>query len=93
MFLVLEPEFLRLNLFHLRPGCHYTPVGHHEMPKSSYGGLVVYTKLIRRNFKLITSINNMLLILHSSQSNLNFEPSLVGIHQVLRGIWHFEYEF
>ena len=35
----------------------------------------------------------MLPILSSTQSNLNFEPSVVGIHQVLREILLFEQEF
>ena len=38
-------------------------------------------------------IINMLLFLNSIQSNLNFEPSFVGINQVLRGIWLYEHEF
>ena len=37
-FYVLEVEFFQLNLLHLRPGCHYTPVGFHGMPKTSHGG-------------------------------------------------------
>ena len=45
-----------------------------------------YTKLIKCSLKLITSINNMLLSLDSTQSTLNFEPSFVGIHQVLRNM-------
>ena len=35
----------------------------------------------------------MQLVLGSAQSNLNFELSLVGIHQVLREIWLFEHQF
>ena len=35
----------------------------------------------------------MQLLLDSKQSNLNFEPLFVGIHQVLRDIWLFEPEF
>ena len=31
--------------------------------------------------------------LNFKQSNLIFEPSFVGIHQVLREIWPFEHEF
>ena len=52
-----------------------------------------YTKLINRNLKLIPSINNMLQFFNFTQSNLNFEPSFVGIHQVLREIRLFEPEF
>ena len=52
-----------------------------------------YTKLIKRNLKSITSINNMKLFLTSKDSNFNFEPSFIGIHQVLRVIWPFEHEF
>ena len=37
-FYTLEIEFFQLNLLHLHPGCHYTPVGCHEMPKTSHGG-------------------------------------------------------
>ena len=47
------------------------------------------TKLIKRNMKLITSINNMQLLLDCIQSDLNFEPLFVEIHQVLREIWLF----
>ena len=50
------------------------------------------TKLISRNVKFITSINNASLFLDSTQSNLNFEPSFVGIHHALRETWLFEYE-
>ena len=39
------------------------------------------------------SINNMLLFLDSTQSNLNSKLSFVGIHQVLREIWLFEHKF
>ena len=35
----------------------------------------------------------MRLFLDSTQSNLNFEPSFVGIHRVLREICLFEHEF
>ena len=35
----------------------------------------------------------MQLFLDSTQFNLNFEPSFVGIHQVLREMWLFEHEF
>ena len=35
----------------------------------------------------------MYLFLSSTQYNLNFEPLLVGIQQVLREIWLFEREF
>ena len=35
----------------------------------------------------------MSLFLNFAQSYLNFEPSFVGIHQVLREIWRFELEF
>ena len=52
-----------------------------------------YTKSIKRNLKLITLIINMWLFLHFTQSNVNFEPSFVEIHQVLREPWHFEHEF
>ena len=33
------------------------------------------------------------LYLDSTQANLNFEPSFVGIHQVLRERWLFDHEF
>ena len=33
------------------------------------------------------------LLLDSTQSNLNFESSFVGIHQVLRKIWLSGHEF
>ena len=39
------------------------------------------------------SIINILLSLNAMQSDLNFEPSFVGIHQVLKEIWLFEHEF
>ena len=39
------------------------------------------------------SIINMLLFLNSVKSDLNFEPSLVGMDQVLREIRLFEHEF
>ena len=42
------------------------------------------TKLIKRNLKLIMSINNMQLFLHFTQPNLTFEPSFSEIHEVLR---------
>ena len=29
----------------------------------------------------------------STRLNLNFEPSFVEIHEVLREIWHFEHKF
>ena len=48
-----------------------------------------YTKLIKRNLKLKTSVN-MQLFLDCTQSDLNFEPSFVEIHQVLREIWLFK---
>ena len=32
-FHTLEVEFFQLNLLHLRPGWHYTPVGCHGMQK------------------------------------------------------------
>ena len=53
----------------------------------------MYAKLFKLNLKLITLITNMLLFLNSIQSDLNFEPSFVGIHQVLKEIWLFEHEF
>ena len=52
-----------------------------------------YTKLIKQNLKLITSINNMWLFLNFTQCSLNFEPSFVRIHQVLKDIWLFEHKF
>ena len=52
-----------------------------------------YAKLIKCNLKLIMLINNMLLFSNFTQSNLNFEPSFAGIHQVLREMWLFEPEF
>ena len=53
----------------------------------------MYTKLIKRNLKLVTLINNMWLFLDSIQSNLNFEHSFVVIRQVLREICLFEHKF
>ena len=41
-FHALEAEFLQLNLLYLRPGYHYTPVGHQ---KTSHGGLVYTLKM------------------------------------------------
>ena len=35
----------------------------------------------------------MLLFLELKQSNLNFELSFVGIHQVLKETWIFEHKF
>ena len=32
-FHALEVEFFQLNMLHLRPGCLYTPVDCHRMPK------------------------------------------------------------
>ena len=52
-----------------------------------------YTKLIKYNLKLTRSISTMQLFLNFTQSNLNFEPSFVGIYQLLREIWVFEHEF
>ena len=52
-----------------------------------------YTKLIKCNLKLIMLINTVLLILDSTQFSLNFEPSFVGIYQVLTEIWLFQHEF
>ena len=43
-FMNLEVEFFQLNLLHLRPGCHYTPVSCHGMPKISHGGFA-YNKI------------------------------------------------
>ena len=57
------------------------------------GVLKKYTKLIESNLNLVMSINNMLLLLDFSQSNLNFEPSFVEVHQVLREMWLLEHEF
>ena len=52
------------------------------------------TKLIKLNLKLtIRSINNMLLFIDSTKSNLNFEPLFAAIHEVLREILLFEHEF
>ena len=53
----------------------------------------MYTKLIKRNLKLIMLINNMKLFLDSTQSSLNFEPLVAGIHDVLRKIWLFNIIF
>ena len=39
----IKDHFSLFSLIHLRPDCHYTPVGHHWMQKTSYNGLV-YTK-------------------------------------------------
>ena len=53
----------------------------------------MFTKLIKRNLKFMKSIINILVFLNAIQSDLNFEPSFVGIHQVLKEIWLFEHEF
>ena len=37
-FHALEVEFFQLNLLHLRPACHYTPVSCHGIAKASHGG-------------------------------------------------------
>ena len=50
-------------------------------------------KLIKRNLKLIKSIHSMWLFFDSEQSNSNFEPSSIGIHQILIEIWLFEHKF
>ena len=52
-----------------------------------------YTKLIKCNLKLITSINYVQLFLDCIQSNFDFKPSFDEIYQVLREIWLFEHEF
>ena len=49
-------------------------------------------KVYKCNLKFITLINNMQLYLDFTKSNLNFEPSFLGIHQVLREIWLFEHK-
>ena len=48
---------------------------------------------MKRNLKLIFSANNALLFLYSTQSNLNFQASFVGIRHVLREMLVFEHEF
>ena len=53
----------------------------------------IYTKMIKCNWELITSIKNLYLFSDSNQSNVNFEPSFTGILEVLREIWHFEHKF
>ena len=53
----------------------------------------MYTKLIKRNLKFITSIINIWLLLDFKQSNLNFEPSFAEIHDVLGEIWLFGPKF
>ena len=53
----------------------------------------MYTKLINLNWKLTTLISNMKLFSDSAQSKLNFESSFVGIHEVMRETWLFEYKF
>ena len=35
----------------------------------------------------------MQLLLDFTQSNSNFEPSFVGIHQVVKKMWFFKHEF
>ena len=37
--------------------------------------------------------NDMQLFLDFTQSNSNFEPSVAGIHEVLREMWLFEHNF
>ena len=45
----------------------------------------IYTKLVKRNLKLIRSINNNIqLFSDSAQSKLAYEYSFVGIPEVLR---------
>ena len=53
----------------------------------------MYIKSIKRNLKLITSINNISLFLDSTQSNFNSEASFAAIREVLREIRLFEHYF
>ena len=53
---------------------------------------MIYTNLIKRNLKLIMSINNIKLFLDFKESNLNSKPSFAGIHEVIREKWHFEHK-
>ena len=53
----------------------------------------IYTKIIKRNLKLITLISNISLVLDCTQSNLNVEPSFAGFHGILRVIWLVEHKF
>ena len=53
----------------------------------------IYTRLSKRNLKSVTSINDMLVFLDCTQSDLNFEPSFIEIRQVLREIWLLKHEF
>ena len=49
--------------------------------RNSTGCLKIkYIQSTKFNLKLIASINNIQPSLNSTQSNLNFEPSFVGIH-------------
>ena len=52
----------------------------------------MYTKLVKHNLKLTTLISNISLFLDCTQSNLNFEPSFAGIHEILKVIWLFEHK-
>ena len=52
----------------------------------------MYAKFIKRNLNLITSINDMQLFLDSTRSNINFEFSVAGIHEVWREISLFEHK-
>ena len=42
-FMAFEVELFQLNLLHLRPGCHFTPVGCHGRPKTLHGGFAYRT--------------------------------------------------
>ena len=66
---------------------------HHAYSSNVIPGVKNVYKLMKRNLKLITSINSMQIFLVFKQSNLSFELSFVEIHQVLREIWLFEHEF
>ena len=52
----------------------------------------MYSKLVKHNLKLTTLISNISLFLDCTQSNLNFEPSFAGIHEILKVIWLFEHK-
>ena len=74
-FRALEVKFFQLNLLHLRPGCHYTPVGCHGMPKSSHGGLVYTVRVYWSESKHTNSYFVFFLFFHSQEKRAEFPPS------------------
>ena len=64
-FHLLRVSLSHFNLIHLRPNCHYTPVGHYWMLRTSHGGLVYrllanrVLKNIRQRTKIKPRVYNM----------------------------------